>query len=99
MALNSLIARCQQASRRLMDVADWTHGGVTAALPGCFDARFDSPLDGRARPIQPAYVILSADAPGIALGDTLALAGVTYSITGVLPDHLGNTTLELRIAR
>ena len=99
MALNSLIARCQSATRRLMDTADWTHDGATVALQGLFDSRLDSRLDGRARPVAPAFVILTADAEGISVGDTLTLEGQTYDITQVTTDRLGETTLDLRIAR
>lgn len=99
MALNSLIARCQSATRRLMDSADWTHDGSTVALQGLFDSRLDSRLDGRAKPVAPAFIILSADADGIAVGDTLTLEGQTYDITGATADRLGETVLDLRIAR
>jgi len=99
MALNSLIARCQSATRRLMDSADWTHDGATVELQGLFDSRLDSRLDGRAKPVAPAFVILTADAEGVAVGDTLTLEGQAYDITQVTPDRLGETTLELRVAR
>ena len=94
MALNSLIARCQSATRRLMDTADWTHDGATVALQGLFDSRLDSRLDGRAKPVAPSFVILTADAEGIAVGNTLAIDGQTYDVTGVTPDRLGDTTLD-----
>jgi len=82
-----------------MDTADWTHDGATVALQGVFDPRQDSGLDGRARPLQPEFTLLSEDDAGIAIGDTLAIGGFTYDVTGVYPDQMGSTRLELRVRR
>lgn len=99
MAFNSLLARCQQATRRLMDTADWTHDGATVALQGVFDPRQDSGLDGRARPLQPEFTLLSEDDAGITLGDTLAIGGYTYDVAGIHADQMGETRLALRVHR
>ena len=97
MAFNPLLARCQSATRRLMDTADWTHDGTTVVLQGVFDPRQDSALDGRARPLQPEFTVLSADDAGITLGDTLSIGGYVYDVAGIHADRMGDTTLSLRV--
>jgi hypothetical protein len=70
-----------------------TVGGV--AVTGIFDKAFLETL-GIVGNSSPVLLILSSAAPSAAVGDTVVVGSVSYTIGDVEPDGTGMTTLRLK---
>jgi len=68
-----------------------TIGGGT--VNGILDNGFAASLDMEGS--QPRFTCASADVAAVAFGDTLTIAGATYSVRGVQADGQGVTVLVL----
>lgn len=75
--------------------ATLTIGGTPAAVSVIFDAAYIDPL-GSFEGTAPRAWIPSADASGVAQGDTLNVRSTTYTVVEVMPDGTGRV-VELRL--
>jgi hypothetical protein len=77
--------------------ATLTLGGTPATVNVIFDSAYFDPL-GQFEGSTPMAWLPSADAIGVAHGDTLTLGGTVYTIVEVMPDGSGNV-VQLRMRR
>ena len=82
---------------------DVTNGfAVTATLSGgavvqvIFDKGYADSLGGLVESTGPQCVAKTADVSTVIQGNTLVIGSTTYTVTGVQPDGVGLTTLQLR---
>lgn len=72
-----------------------TVGGVS--LTGIFDNAYADPF-GIVASASPVLLIVSSAAPSAAVGNTVVVGGITYTIAEIQPDGTGITRLMLKTA-
>lgn len=70
-----------------------TVGGVS--LTGIFDNNYADPF-GMVASSSPALLIVSSAAPSVAVGNTVVVGGVSYSVAEIQPDGTGLARLMLK---